>query len=1170
MRIKFLLILCIVFSFGITSVSAISQRHFYGNPEFIRFNDKELPDFSQLTSVLNNYGFTEPYNLSLINTETDQLGMVHYRYMETYNGVPVEGTMWIVHTKGNKIKSMNGVLYAQLPAANAQIYDLRSCYNIALQHIPAQYYYNDSVEGELYWASQNNSGNPQQFRLCYRFNIYAAIPLQRKYVFVDVTTGKVIADQNLIVHANATGTAVTAYSGAQTITTDFTGGTYRLRETGRGKGIETYNMNKGTDYNSAVDFTDTDNYWNNVNSNLDQYATDAHWGTEKTYDFYFINFGRNSIDNNGLKLRTYVHANLTGMGFSNNVNAFWDGSRMTYGDGNSTYSPLTSIEITGHEITHGLTQYTSGLKNGEAGALNEGFSDCMGNAIRYYAKPGATINWLIGDEIGGTAFRDMSNPDATGNPDTYKGTNWDFATEEVHQNSTVLSYCFYLLTEGGTGTNDFNSVFNISGLGINKATAIWYRMNTVYLFPTSTYADARTFSIQSAADLYGPCSPEVIAVTDAWYAVGVGAAYSILPVTADFTVNATSSCSVPFTVKFTNASTGGGSYLWSFGDGSVSTDMNPVHSFSSAGNFAVTLINEGNDCGSDSVTKPDLISVQQPVNPSGADVSRCGSGAVTLHATASGTINWYDNQSGGTVVGTGEDFTTPTLNNTTSYYAEASITPSPVLGGLPDNTTGSGSNFDNNTSRYLIFNCASPVTLVSVKVYATGAGSRTIQLRRYNGVVLQTITTYLPDGESTVTLNFNVPAENNLNLSIKGTANLYRNTTGAVYPMNIGNYVTLTGTNSGAGQEYYYYFYNWKIQEPDCISNRTEIKAIINPAATASVNITTSPSLPVCAGTTVNFSATAINGGAAPAFQWKVNGNNAGDNSMFFSDSTLKDNDVVTCVVTSDAACVTGSPATSAPVTVQLTPVPVSSIATNDPTTFCMGEKVTLTNSAEGFSYQWMNRDVPVSGATDISYTASIGGKYTCKAFNSCGAVVSNAIRLTRNPLPAATITLQGTNPLCTGKKDTLSTPYGTSWSYQWTRNNNNINGATNAEYRTRVGGTFRVLVTDKITGCSKLSPRLRITVSNCRDEYEFANSNDNPIVVYPNPFSHSFMINTNTIHADKIEVYDILGKTVEVYDIPDDVTLFSAGETLIQGIYFLKVWEKDKVTVTMKLVKAE
>jgi hypothetical protein len=361
--------------------------------------------------------------------------------------------------------------------------------------------------------------------------VYAQYPLSRQIVFVDAANGKILGKREMIHTTNATGSAVTAYSGTQTITTDFTGTTYRLRETGRGNGINTYDMRlAGTSYAAAVDFTDADNNWNNVNTNKDQYATDGHWGTEKTYDYFLSKHNRNSVDNAGFALNSYIHTNLVAFGY---------GSRMTYGDGGTsgatTYTPLTALDVCGHEITHGVTERTSNLVyQKESGAMNEGFSDIFGTAIEFYAK-GASANWNIGENIG-AAFRSMSNPNQFSQPDTYGGTYWVSVTSctptnnndqcGVHTNSGVLNFWFYTLSQGGSGTNDIGSVYNVTGIGIDKAAAIAYRTNANYLTSTATYATARTFAIQSAVDLYGAGSPEVIATTNAWYAVGVGAAYN--------------------------------------------------------------------------------------------------------------------------------------------------------------------------------------------------------------------------------------------------------------------------------------------------------------------------------------------------------------------------------------------------------------------------------------------------------------------------------------------------------------------------------------------------------------------------------------------------------------------------------------------------------------------
>ena len=373
-------------------------------------------------------------------------------------------------------------------------------------------------KAELVYYTDEQEVNAERMRLAYKLDLYAQEPVGRRVYFVDAETGAILGQREIMHNVNATGTAVTGYSGSQSITTDSYTGGYRLQETGRGNGIQTLNLNRGTSYSTATDFTDADNYWNNANTNLDQYATDAHWGAEKTYDYYKNTYNRNSIDNAGFAIRSYVHYS------TNYFNAFWDGSRMTYGDGSSydNYQPLTAIDVCGHEITHGLTAFTANLNYSyESGALNEGFSDIFGTVIEFYAKPTAG-NWLIGEAF--YTLRSMSNPNTYGQPDTYRGTNWANGTSDyggVHTNSGVLNFWFYLLSQGGSGTNDNSVAYSVTGIGITKAAAIAYRTLTVYLTSTSQYANARTWSIQAAADLYGAASNEVIQTINAWNAVGV-------------------------------------------------------------------------------------------------------------------------------------------------------------------------------------------------------------------------------------------------------------------------------------------------------------------------------------------------------------------------------------------------------------------------------------------------------------------------------------------------------------------------------------------------------------------------------------------------------------------------------------------------------------------------
>jgi len=857
MKKKFTLSVILLFSLFINLLYARemsgreAQQVIAGAERIIMNDNSEVPQFVQLRKEAQipfgnfqmwaheNFKLSTAYGFQLLSTETDAIGMTHYRYQQTWNGFPMAGTMMIVHVKNNMVVSVNGTSFNKVHATTAAALTEDIALNKALSYMNAAEYRwqlpqmeelikrqtnnpnaTSFPKGELMLAPSKGNYTDDAYRLAYRFDIYATQPLKREYVFVDAVTGEIVYTLDRIQHSNSSATAVTAYSGNRPMITDSVSPTsYRLRETSRGLGIETYDLLHGSDYAVAIDFTDADNYWNNVNANQDEYATDAHWGAEMTYDFYWTKFNRNSIDNAGMKLLSYVHYT------TDYTNAFWDGSEMTYGDGGGSYTPLTSLDVTGHEISHGVTERTSGLNYAnESGAMNEAFSDCMGNSIRYFGIQPPSIDWLIGDEIGGTPFRNMADPNQYQNPDTYGGLYWN-NPNEVHNNSGVMNFWYYLLTEGGTGTNDIGNAYNVAGLGIDKAAAICYRMNTVYLFPNSVYADARTYAIQAAQDLYGGCSPEVISTANAWYAVGVGGLFNST-VTSSFTASATSFCALPATTSFTNTSSNGSTYLWHFGDGDTSTASNPSHTYTSPGSYTVTLDVDGGPCGNATTSTTNYININLPASPTAASVAICPNNSATLNATGSSQFVWYDAPTAGNVLDTGSVLVTPVLTNTTTYYVESRIVGPAQHAGPASNTFGTGSYFTNTNYHDLIFDVYTPVNLISVNVYAGAAGNRTFTLIQ-NAITLQSITVNVPSGQSTVTLNWPLPAGTNFELGCQGNVNLYRNNASAVFPYTLNGVLSITGTNAG-NPAYYYYFYDWVVQGSPCVSARTPVTVTVN------------------------------------------------------------------------------------------------------------------------------------------------------------------------------------------------------------------------------------------------------------------------------------------------------------------------------------------------------
>jgi len=505
---------------------------------FVSLNGKLQTTFNAATARII-LGLDDQSDLVLMNKQTDALGFTHYRFYQTFKGIPVENSMYVIHTSNNRISSMSGEIVVDFDKQNNQPavagLSKQDAIEAALKNVRARLYMWQDAEMEqrlkdqlhdakatyaptvkLVWYNAGDNINPRDLRLAYKVDVYAKQPLSRADYFIDAQTGNYLGKKDKLYYTDATGTAATAYSGSQTIHSDFTGSTYRLRDYTKGNGIITLHGESGS---RGTDYTSTSSNWSLTGTN--QAALDAHYGVSQTYAFYLANFNRNSYDNAGTALTSYVNDPTY------TDNAFWDGTAMNFNKrSNGAAGGVTGIDVTGHELTQGVTQTTSGLNySNEPGAMNESMSDIMGKSVQFWSKP-TDISWLMSNDMN-WIIRDMSNPNAQGQPDTYKGTNWYSGTADnggVHTNSGVGNYMFYLLVTGGSGTNDLGNSFTVSGIGLSKADQIIYRTETVYLTATSKYADWRTACINAATDLYGASSNEVTQVQNAWYAVGIGTA----------------------------------------------------------------------------------------------------------------------------------------------------------------------------------------------------------------------------------------------------------------------------------------------------------------------------------------------------------------------------------------------------------------------------------------------------------------------------------------------------------------------------------------------------------------------------------------------------------------------------------------------------------------------
>ena len=332
-----------------------------------------------------------------------------------------------------------------------------------------------------------------------------------KHVIVDANTGLTLDMWDDIHTAAANGTGKTLYSGNVTLTTNSLASGYELRDPSRGG---TYTIDMGGRRNGGSVLTDADNIWgNNATSDAASAATDAQYGTAVTWDYYKNVHGRNGIANNGTGAYNRVHYNR------NYANAYWSDSCfcMTYGDGDGTsIKPLVSLDVAGHEMTHGVTSRTANLTySGESGGLNEATSDIFGTMVEFYAANSSDAgDYLIGEKImvKGGSLRSMVKPSSDGvSADCwYSGVG----SLDVHYSSGVANHFFFLLAEGtnsayGTSptckagdTRVATGTGSLAGIGRDAAAKIWYRALTTKMSSSTNYAGARTATIAAAQELF--------------------------------------------------------------------------------------------------------------------------------------------------------------------------------------------------------------------------------------------------------------------------------------------------------------------------------------------------------------------------------------------------------------------------------------------------------------------------------------------------------------------------------------------------------------------------------------------------------------------------------------------------------------------------------------------
>ncbi|MBC8172284.1 MAG: M4 family metallopeptidase [Chitinophagales bacterium] len=512
--------------------------------------------FTQQPELL---GMKEDDEMRIFKTNTDVAGNKHYKFAQYYRGVRIEGVEHITHERNGKLYLANGDFISDLNLSVTPAISKERSIQIALNEIPAEEYLWEDVMEEAHFKEEKKDENAtlypapellivkkdakgekaaNNYVLAYRMYVFAKKPYAAKYVYVDAQTGEIIRTNDMDVNCSPT-TYETTFNGEQTISTD-----YRTEDCGSGGDTETeyfsiddcdpdseiksyYSGSYGTlSYGEDWLYCDSDNDWYIADGT--KMVLTSLWAAKRAFAYFSAEFGHESYDGtDGLidvfNNKTYFDDDDEPICYNANWQPVLD--NIYFGSGvdciAGTTDDFNTLDIIGHEYTHGIVYYAHIdplYSFGQAAALNESFADIFGEMVEHWVE--GSIDWIQGGDKTAGGVRVFGDPKSVDMPDTYLGDFWDDDGEE-HQNSTVQSYMFYLLCVGGSGTNDHGVQYNVEGIGNEVAEEIGWQAMLNYLNNDDGYVTARNAWIQSAIDLYGSCSQEVISVGQAWQAVGV-------------------------------------------------------------------------------------------------------------------------------------------------------------------------------------------------------------------------------------------------------------------------------------------------------------------------------------------------------------------------------------------------------------------------------------------------------------------------------------------------------------------------------------------------------------------------------------------------------------------------------------------------------------------------
>lgn len=540
------------------SVSAATNYEGLSKDEIVKafLNSKVDSSLTKSTSTGDQF--------KIVSAETDSTtNTYHVKTVEQYKGIPIYGSgQTVALDANNNVYASFGQVTRNLSRSiipTEAAISKEDAVNIAKKGVEAEIgavnrY--DGIDSELTIYPYKG-----KYYLTYLVKASTSVPAPGYFhYFVDATNGEVVDSFNAIDYADipavtpVTGKGLDVFGKLQSFMAvkDLNAGTSYLHGasiTGSVSSpttvlLNTYDAHRMPEtsfilLSALLGFTGFEvQTKSSTNFFYDPAAISAHINADKINKYYQNSIKRNSLDGKGMSLTSSVHIG------SKWNNAAWNGKQMLYGDGDGiTLGSLSGgLDVTGHEMTHGVISNTANLtyKN-ESGAINESLADIFGQLAQAYTDY-KTIdttdpNWEMGEDIytpnipGDGGLRSLSDPGSKRISTTYMPSGYYPDTYEerylgtldnggVHINSGINNKAAYLIAKGGT-----NNGYTIKGLGNGTAQAIYYRALTKYLTPSSGFKEMREAAIQATRDSYpdknGAPSPQTQAVMDAYSSVGV-------------------------------------------------------------------------------------------------------------------------------------------------------------------------------------------------------------------------------------------------------------------------------------------------------------------------------------------------------------------------------------------------------------------------------------------------------------------------------------------------------------------------------------------------------------------------------------------------------------------------------------------------------------------------